>query len=234
MLPEIEKLLTLQNRDQKLRAVLTEIAALPGEKAAREREMKIADACLEAARGRQREIEIERKKLEIEVKSKQDQIARYKNQQLETRKNDEFTALKHEIANAEKLIIDLEDREILLMEEAESLKPSLQAALEAHAAETKKVASHTASLASRHENLISRQNELEGERQRATTGIEEDLLYRYDRLFKTKGGVALVTVEHGVCAGCHMQVNTQTILEVRAEKEIIGCPQCGRILYEPQ
>jgi hypothetical protein len=234
MLPQIEKLLTLQNRDQKLRAVLHEIAALPGEKAAREREMKAADDRLEAARGRQREIDIERKKLELEVKSKQDQIARYKNQQLETRKNEEFTALKHEIANAEKVIITLEDRELLLMEEAESLQPSLQSALDAHAVETKKVASHAASLEGRRANLSSRQTELEGERQQASAGIEEDLLYRYDRLFKTKGGVALVTVEHGVCSGCHMQVNTQTILEVRGEKEIIACPQCGRILYEPQ
>jgi predicted nucleic acid-binding Zn-ribbon protein len=31
-----------------------------------------------------------------------------------------------------------------------------------------------------------------------------------------------------------MQVTHQSILEVRGEKGIIGCPQCGRILYEPQ
>ncbi len=234
MLPSIEKLLTLQNRDQKLRAVLTEIAALPGEKAARERELKAADDRLEAARSRQREIEIERKKLELEVKGKQDQIARYKNQQLETRKNDEFTALRHEIDNAEKTIIEIEDRELLLMEEAESLKPALQAAQEAHDAEKKKVATHMASLVTRRENLTTRQQELEAERQLATEGVEEELLDRYTRLFKSKNGVALVTIEHGVCTGCHMQVNTQTYLEVRAEKEIIGCPQCGRILYEPQ
>lgn len=234
MLPSIEKLLTLQNRDQKLRAVLTEIAALPGERAARERELKAADDRLEAARCRQREIEVERKKLELEVKGKQDQISRYKNQQLETRKNEEFTALKHEIANAEKIIIEIEDRELALMEEAESLKPALQAAQEAHDAEKKKVEAHMASLIARRENLDTRQKELEAERLLATQGIEEDLLDRYTRLFKSKNGIALVTVEHGVCSGCHMQVNTQTYLEVRAEKEIIGCPQCGRILYEPQ
>ena len=234
MLPEIEKLLTLQNRDQKLKAVLTEITALPGEKAARERELKIADERLETARGRQREIEVERKKLEVEVKSKQDQINRYTNQQLETRKNEEFAALRHEIEMAEKLIVEIEDRELVLMEEAESLKPSLLAAQEAHDLEKKKVESHMASLVTRRENLASRQTALEGERTAATAGIEDDLLDRYNRLFKSKGGVALVTVEHGVCSGCHMQVNTQTYLEVRAEKEIIGCPQCGRILYEPQ
>ena len=234
MLPSIEKLLTLQNRDQKLRAVLTEIAALPGEKTARERELKAVDDRLEAARSRQREIEMERKKLELEVKGKQDQIHRYKNQQLETRKNDEFTALRHEIDNAEKSIIEIEDRELVLMEEAESLKPALQAAQEAHDVEKKKVESHMASLVTRKENLDVRKSELEAERQSATEGIDEDLLDRYTRLFKSKNGIALVTIEHGVCTGCHMQVNTQTYLEVRAEKEIIGCPQCGRILYEPQ
>ena len=234
MLPQIEKLLTLQDRDQKLKTVLTEIAALPGEKAAREREMKAADDRLDVARGRQRAIEIERKKLEVEVQAKQDQISRYKNQQLETRKNDEFTALRHEIATGEKFIVEIEDRELVLMEEAESLKPALQAAQIAHDEEQKKVQSHMASLVARRENLATRQAELDAERQLATEGIEEDLLDRYNRLFKSKGGVALVTVEHGVCSGCHMQVNTQTYLEVRAEKEIIGCPQCGRILYEPQ
>jgi predicted nucleic acid-binding Zn-ribbon protein len=234
MLPEIEKLLVLQDRDQKLRAVLTEIAALPGEKAARDREFKAADDRLEAARSRQKEIEVERKKLEVEVKAKQDQISRYKNQQLETRKNEEFSALRHEIEMAEKVIIELEDRELVLMEEAETLKPSLHAAQEAHAAEKKKVETHMASLVTRKENLDARQKELEAERPSFTDGIDEDLLDRYNRLFKSKNGIALVTVEHGVCAGCNMQVTNQSILEVKAEKEIVGCPQCGRILYEPQ
>ena len=234
MLPSIEQLLTLQDRDQKLRAVLTEIAALPEEKAARDRELKTADERLEAARSRQHEIEIERKKLEVEVKAKQDQISRYKNQQLETRKNEEFSALRHEIEMAEKMIVELEDRELVLMEEAESLKPALLAAQEAHVAEKKKVESHMASLVTRRENLESRKAELEAERPRFTEGVDEDLLDRYNRLFKSKNGIALVTVEHEVCTGCHMKVTHQAILEVKAEKEIIGCPQCGRILYEPQ
>ena len=234
MLPSIEQLLTLQDRDQKLRAVLNEIAALPAEKAARDRELKAADDRLEAARSRQREIEVERKKLEVEVKAKQDQIARYKNQQLETRKNEEFAALRHEIEMAEKSVVSLEDRELVLMEEAESLKPALLAAQEAHAMEKKKVESHMASLTTRKENLEARKTELEAERPRFAEGLDEDLLDRYNRLFKSKSGIALVTVEHEVCTGCHMKVTHQAILEVKAEKEIIGCPQCGRILYEPQ
>ena len=234
MRPDIEKLLILQDRDQKLKAVLTEITALPAEKAARDRELKAADDRLETARTRQREIEVDRKKLEVEVKAKQDQIARYKNQQLETRKNEEFAALRHEIEVAEKLITEIEDRELVLMEEAESLKPALQAAADAHAEEKKKVESHMASLTACKETLEARKKELETERPNFTTDIDEDLLDRYERLFKSKNGLALTTVEHETCAGCHMKVTHQAILEVKAEKEIISCPQCGRILYEPQ
>jgi uncharacterized protein len=196
MLPSIEKLLTLQNLDQRLRAVLNEIAALPAERAARERELRAADERLDAARSRQRELEVERKKLEVEVKAKQDQIARYRNQQLETRKNDEFAALRHEIETAEKAVVGLEDRELALMEEAEGLKPLLQEAQEAHAAEQKKVESHMASLRVREENLRARQMELQEGRPGLTEGLDEDLLDRYNRLFKSKNGVALVTVEH--------------------------------------
>lgn len=234
MLPSIEKLLTLQDLDQKLRAVLKEIAALPGERTARERELRAADERLEEARSRQRELEVERKKLEVEVKAKQEQIARYRNQQLETRKNEEFAALRHEIETAEKAVVGLEDRELSLMEEAEGLKPRIEAALEAHAAEKKKVESHMSSLLVRQENLRARQKELEENRPHLSGGLDEDLLDRYNRLFKSKNGVALVTVEHEVCAGCHMKVNTQTILLVRSEKELVGCPQCGRFLYEPR
>ena len=91
-----------------------------------------------------------------------------------------------------------------------------------------------ASLTARKETLEARKKELETERPNFTTDIDEDLLDRYERLFKSKNGLALTTVEHETCAGCHMKVTHQAILEVKAEKEIISCPQCGRILYEPQ
>jgi predicted nucleic acid-binding Zn-ribbon protein len=234
MIAEIEKLLILQSCDQALRAVTAELAALPAEKAARDRELQAADQRLEAARSRQREIEVERKKLEVEARAKRDQIVRYKTQQLETRKNEEFAALRHEIESAEKAVTELEDRELVLMEEAEALAPSLRAAQEAHAAERARVESHMASLAGRGEDLEGRRGKLEADRPALTAGLDEDLLDRYERLFKTKNGLALTTVEHEVCEGCHMKVTHQAILEVKAEKEIVGCPQCGRLLYEPK
>jgi predicted nucleic acid-binding Zn-ribbon protein len=64
-------------------------------------------------------------------------------------------------------------------------------------------------------------------------GLDEDLIERYERLFETKNARAVVAVEHDVCTGCHMKVTAQTGLALRSEKEIVSCPQCGRLLHLP-
>ena len=72
---------------------------------------------------------------------------------------------------------------------------------------------------------------MEEGRAKLAGGIDEDLLGRYERLFASKGDVAVVPVEHEVCMGCHMKITTQTAVRVKGEREIVGCEQCARILY---
>ena len=115
MLEVIEKLLTLQDRDQRLRSFQQELAHLPEERKAREKQIADSAAQLEQSKIRAREIEIKKRNLEIEAQAKRDSITRYKQQQLQTRKNEEYAALAHEIEAAEKAITTLEDRELDLM-----------------------------------------------------------------------------------------------------------------------
>jgi predicted nucleic acid-binding Zn-ribbon protein len=34
-----------------------------------------------------------------------------------------------------------------------------------------------------------------------------------------------------VCGGCHMKLQQQLIVSCQAQKEIVTCSSCGRILY---
>lgn len=233
VIEDVEKLLNLQDKDQRLRTFRVELAAIPNEKAAKERLIAEAAARLEKAKTRAKEIEVEKKSLQVEAAAKRDQIARYKTQQMQTRKNEEFSALAHEIEAAEKAVSAVEDREIVLMEEAEALKPEISAAEETWKSEKARLEGQIAVLAEKTANLTARIADLEGQRTAAAAGIEEDLLERYARLFQTKNATALVALEHDVCTGCHMKVTTQTSVELRAEKTIVSCPQCGRILFTP-
>ena len=233
MLDVIEKLLTLQDRDQRLRNFQSELSHLPEERKAREKQIAESAAQLERARVRAKEIEIEKRTLEIEAGSKRDAIARYRQQQLQTRKNEEYAALAHEIEAAEKSIVTLEDRELDLMEELEKLTPQLANAEKAHTDERSKLENLLNALETRKSNLETRIAELKNEHQLLAKALDEDALELYLRLFKTKHGTAIATLEHEVCMGCHMKVPAQTVVQVRAAKQIVHCPQCGRILYMP-
>ena len=231
MLDVIEKLLALQERDQHLRAFQSELSRLPDERKAWEKQLADSAARLETAKTRAKEIEVEKKSLQVEEQAKRDAITRYKQQQLQTRKNEEYSALAHEIEAAEKAISALEDRELVFMDEAETLKPEIEVAEKTHASEKTKVEQMFTSLTEKKANLENRTAEVKADRARFTTDVDEDVLERYERLFKTKNGVAIAPLEHEVCMGCHMKVTTQTVVQVKSGKEVIHCPQCGRILY---
>ncbi len=231
MLESISQLLILQHTDQRLGEVTQALEELPKEKLACERALRNADQKLSLAHHEEEEIEKEIKKRELEILTKQAQVARYRTQQMETRKNEEYAALDHQITAAQAAIAQLEERQLLLMEKKEFLQPALERAREIHQIEYKRVNTLLGTMEGRSKNLQARLEELQEERPRLTLAIEEDLLELYERLFKSKHGVALAAIEHGVCRGCHMQVTTQIILSAKAEKEIIFCPHCGRFLY---
>jgi predicted nucleic acid-binding Zn-ribbon protein len=229
----IGQLLRLQERDNRIRLLEQERAQVPKEKAAREVQRKTLEETLEKARQRSKEIEVEKKALEVEVAAQQTRIARYRTQQMETRKNEEYSALAHEIEAAQKQITALEDRELLLMEEGESLAPALVEAETAHRIGCEKLAEQLASLDKKLANIDRQLEELRGTREALLDGLDEDVLSLYERLFASKGGTALVPLEHEVCTGCHMKVPAQTVVDVQAARALVHCPHCGRILYFP-
>ena len=233
MLEAIEKLLALQDRDQRLRTLRLELQSIPLEIASKQKLVEDAASRLQTARSRSMAIEVEKKALEVEIAAKRDQISRYKNQQLQTRKNEEYSALSHEIAAAERAISAIEDKELVLMEEAEGLAPQLAAADKAHAQDKAKYDSQITTIREKEGNLKSRMDEMTAGRVALLEGIDEDLIERYERLFETKNARVVVPVEHDVCTGCHMKVTAQTSLALRSDKSIVSCPQCGRILHLP-
>ena len=94
MLQTIEKLLILQDRDRKLHRVHDELAHVGPERDSLISKASTTQAQLDAAKTRVKQIESERKRLELDIESKKSQIEKYANQQLQTRKNEEYKALR--------------------------------------------------------------------------------------------------------------------------------------------
>lgn len=227
----IEKLLILQDRDRKISRINQELAHIGPERDGLKRKAAATQTALEAAKTRVKQIESERKQRDLEIESKKAQIEKYLNQQLQTRKNEEYKALTHEIEMAKEVIFKIEDAEIVLMEQAEQAQKDVAVATTEAAAAKKLVDDQIGQLNQREENLKKELVELQGGRGAIAGSVDESTRNRYERLFKSKGENVVVGIEHSACGGCHMKLPAQIVSNCRGQVELVTCPNCGRILY---
>src|SRR6266852_1629253 len=120
MLETIEKLLILQDRDRKIGRVRGQLTHIEPERQSLRSKTSEAQKALDADKERVKQLESHRKNLELEVEAKKQLIAKYSLQQFQTRKNEEYRALAHEIDLCKEEIVKIEDRELELMEQAEA------------------------------------------------------------------------------------------------------------------
>lgn len=235
MLEAIRQLIILQERDIRLARLIREIDSIPAE------EKRIVD---QLAQQSQKQLELktaaakletDRKELDAQATAKRTQIGKYRAQQLETRKNEEFQALTQEIARAEQEISKIEDQELEIMEK-------LEGAMKAVSSEALHVKEHAAAaeaqratLRAKQNTLASRRGELEAEIKQIEATVEPSALEKYRRLLSSKHDAVVVPLVHETtCSGCHMKITHQNAIAVKAGTAVIHCEQCGRILYLPE
>ncbi|MDK3159566.1 C4-type zinc ribbon domain-containing protein [Kamptonema cortianum] len=148
------------------------------------------------------------------------------------KKNDEYQALTHEIERFEKDIVAIEDEELILMEQYESLNRQI-------AEEQKRVKEFEALAATQKDDLKKKAALVDGklaalESERATEAAKVDspTLSKYERIMASKKDVAVVPIVHGTtCGGCHMKITPTTIHASKSGTSLTQCENCGRIVY---
>jgi uncharacterized protein len=231
MLDVIEKLLVLQDRDRKILQTKEELAHVGPERQELQRRAVATQSSFEAAKLRVKQIESDRKKLELDAEAKQQQIDKWATQQLQTKKNEEYKALQHEIDHGKQAITAIEDQEIELMEKAEAAQKEVNEAQKVAAEAKKLVDAKIADLDAREKNLQAELQKLEANRTELAAAVEEGARAKYERLLKSKGSNVVVGVSHHSCGGCHMKLDRGTVVQCQANQEIVTCNNCGRILY---
>ena len=229
--PAIESLLILQDRDAKRLGLEALLKAVPRDVALVEGKIAAEKAAIETAKQELRELETKKKLLETEIGSAETKLAKYKTQQSLVKKNAEYQALGHEITRYEKDLDDFETKELEAMEEVDGFRKALKATEAALAQTRKLVEEDLASIAERHARTQADRTEVTGEREKLVKLVPEDLIPLYNRLMKTKAGLAIAPLRDGKCEGCHMKLIASTVVAVQNAKELTRCEDCGRILY---
>ena len=228
---DIRQLLVLQDRDAKANRLEAELESIDPERKKTRRESIRTQQVLEQTKQDHMQLEVRRKDLENEVESRKEQILKYSQQQLETKKNEEYQALGREIDHTRQAISEIEDRELELMEEQDVFKTKLaeakRVAEEAKASE----AAMLSDLDEREKNIEKELDELDEEREEIVKTINKKTFVLYERLLDTKEGRVIVGVDHGSCGGCHMKLQAQEIVNAKSGREMVTCTNCGRLIY---
>ena len=230
--PQIEKLLIVQHRDVSLLKIEQDLARIPIERGMVESEIAEEETNIEAARQSLISKEVERKDLDLEVQSKETALQRFRTQQVEVKKNDEYQALTHQIEQTEAEISSIEEREIELMldidvakEEFEAEKAVIQVRIEAQRKEI-------ALLTEREKNLSASVDAARAEVATSRVGLDADYLEQYDRVKKmVKRAPYLAKVEAHKCGGCHLRVSNEVSRGALDSGEPHFCDQCARMVY---
>lgn len=227
----IAKLLVLQERDSRRLVLEQQLKSVPREIAAVEARIAAEKQAIETAKAEWHGLESKKKLLETEIQSAEGKVAKYKTQQLEVRKNDEYRALTHEIETTEAVIGGFEEEELKIMYEIDGAKKRFAAA----EAELKaNIAGHETKIRSLRERDAQLQGELKAAQEAVAAArpeVPDPQLRIYDRLAVKPGHPVCVTVNGGKCGGCHLKVPTHIEVMARTGSEIATCDQCGRIAY---
>lgn len=231
MLPQIESLLVIQDRDHQLQTLQTEIDKIPRDAAAIKERLIAAQSELNTAKENVQQNELAIKKIDLDRKTRKDTIEKLTVQQFETKKNDEFAALGAEIIRYQDMVNELETQELEFMEKSDTFSVALKQAEEKLTAIKEGMADEVKALTEKKNNHSLRINELKEERTILIKDIEASTLAMYDRVFAKKGNAAVCPLQENLCGGCHMKVITDTVSKTIQEKELSQCENCGCFLY---
>ncbi len=234
MVPDLKAVIRLQELDNRIEELKKEISTLPRHIAAIEKSLDSHVKRLEANRAALAANQKERKQLEGDIQAQEQKISKLKNQMLEAKTNEQYTAFRNEIEFCEKEIRKFEDRILERMSESEPLDASMKKAEGALAAEKQQVESEKNQARGRTAEDEAQLQKLLAERKEIVAGISPKIRKDYDRLRKTRRGVAVAESVEGVCSACHLALRLQFDQELRRNDSVMFCESCGRMLdYNP-
>jgi len=231
---DLKHLIRLQGIDASIQEIRARIDKFPGISRALDAKLSTATAELEAVRERSKSNQAQRKKLESEVSAQEAKISKYREQMLNVKTNEEYKAFQKEIEHAHAGIKKIEDEILNLMMGAETLQSETKQAEARLKEDQQAVAQERKALEAENQKDMSALEAYIRERKEIEKAVSDDLMTRYDRVRKHRGGIGIAAARDYVCDACKVRIRPQVFQEIKKNDQIIACDACQRILYDPE
>jgi len=228
----VAKLLVLQEHDVKCLKVERGLEIIPRETAQLERKIDQERVDIESRRKAFQSLEVQRKGFDTQRCAAESQVAKYKTQQLQVKKNEEYAALTKEIEGIELKIGDLEESEIGLLLEMDTEKATLHQFDDEVHHRIQALEGQKQLLEGRQQQFKTEIVDLRAAVDKALSDVDPQYRYAYQQVKKRlKNPPFIVVLKDQRCQGCYLKVSNETVAVVQQGSDIPRCESCGRILY---
>jgi hypothetical protein len=228
---DFENLINLQRLDTEIRRLSALLDNIPTQIAEIDQKINDSAQIIDKAKENFALNQKKRNSLEDEVNVIKERISKYKIQLNEVKTNREYTSFLKEIEEAQQKIDQLEEEIINLMLSSDDIEKEIKESTEKHRQEEANLSKKKVTVNQDKQELETKIKELTQEKEKLFSQIPPSQSKLYNELLQNKNGIALSPVKDEFCSMCHMRVRPQVLNELRVEKEIIFCENCGRILY---
>ena len=231
MLPDLARLIQLQDIETRAAGANKAIADAPGRIATLDALLHDATAALESAKHSLAENKTRRGLIDKDLAVVQQRQSKYKDQLMEVKTNTEYHAMQHQIAAAAAEVGQYEEQVLVSMMEADDINAAIKKADAALKTAQAKVSAERSAI---EQDVTSQQAAVtECAAARATlvaSLADPGVLETFARIAKVRG-TAVARAEGERCTVCQVRLRPAVFVQLLKNDQIVQCDSCQRILY---
>ena len=231
MLPDLERLIELQEIESRAAVANKAIADAPGRIAALDALQQSATATLAAAKQSLEDNKTARRSIDKDLTAAQQRHEKYKEQIMAVKTNEQLHAMQHQMKSVADEVLLHEEHVLVNMMDADEINARIKKAESDLKAAQAKVSTERVAI----ENEVKTNQATVAECNAARLAIvaamdNKGALETFQRIAKVRG-TAVARAEAERCTVCQVRLRPAVFGDVRKNDQIVQCDSCNRILY---
>jgi len=231
MLPDLERLIELQEIESRAAVAHKAIADAPGRIAALDALLQSATATLAAARQALDDNKTARRSIDKDLTAAQQRHEKYKEQIMAVKTNEQLHAMQHQMKSVADEVGHHEERVLVNMMDADEINARItKAEADLKAAQTK-VSTERAAIENEVKAHQAAVIDCDAARRAIIAAMDnKGAIDTFQRIAKVRG-TAVARAADERCTVCQVRLRPAVFAEVRKNEQLVQCDSCNRILF---
>jgi predicted nucleic acid-binding Zn-ribbon protein len=231
VLPDLQRLIELQDIESRAAVASKAIAEAPARIAALDALLQSATAALAAAKQSLTDNQSHRRSIDKDLIAAQQRHEKYKEQIMAVKTNEQLHAMQHQMKAVADEVGQHEERVLVSMMAADDINASIKKTEAALKAAQAKVAAERGAIENEVKTNQAALAELNAARDRIIGALDnKGVIDTFKRISKVRG-TAVARAEGERCTVCQVRLRPAVFAEVRKNEQIVQCDSCNRILF---